>query len=219
MISRCCSSLTARRSSSSRSGPTGRCCGGETSARSTAAVGLAEGRHVFAMIQSLQEARIREIDSGRIRRRRRRRVSPRGRRQLRPVAQPPSAARTARPDGHARASRRPRRHRVVRLPDRCRAAAVGGDRPGLPGPISVLRRRRRHRPSAADLAPRWLRARGAEQPADRRRHARVGKLLEAIERIVLDPGQMRALGFCVLQGARALHGAQVHARPASRASR
>ena len=26
---------------------------------------------------------------------------------------------------------------------------------------------------------------------------RVAKLLEAIQRIVLDPGQMRALGFCV----------------------
>ena len=47
---------------------------------------------------------------------------------------------------------------------------------------------------------------------------RVAKLLEAIQRIVLDPGQDARAGVLRLEGARALHGAQVHRGRACRAS-
>ncbi len=69
------------------------------------------------------------------------------------------------------------------------------------------------------VAARRLRARRAQQRALQRRRCASRKLLEAIQRIVLDPGAMRALGFCVSKEHARLHGAQVHRRRASRASR
>ena len=47
------------------------------------------------------------------------------------------------------------------------------------------------------LAPRRIRARGAEQRPAPTTTCAFATLLEAIRRIVLDPGRMRALGFCV----------------------
>ena len=100
---------------------------------------IAEGRHVFAMVQSLHADRLDQIapdafdvvvvdefhHAAAI--------------DVRPAAKPSRAERAARPHRDARASRRQGRDRMVRPSHRRRAAALGGHRPGLPGAVSVLR--------------------------------------------------------------------------------
>ena len=130
---------------------------------------IAEGRHVFAMVQSLHEDATRADRPGHLRRPRCRRVPSRRGRDVRPAAQASTPARATRAHRDARAPRRTGRHRVVRPADRRRAAALGGDRPGLPGPVSVLRRRRRNRPEPTHMEARRLRPRRAQQPPVERR--------------------------------------------------
>ena len=89
---------------------------------------VADGRHVFAMIQSLREQRLERDRRRHLRRRRRGRVPPRRRDDLRSPAQPPQPRRAVRADRYPRAARWPGRHDLVRWPDRSRAAAVGGHR-------------------------------------------------------------------------------------------
>ena len=95
-----------------------------------------------------------------------------------------------------RNARRQGRDKLVRPAGRGRVASMGGDRPGLPGALPVLRRRGRNRPEPSHMAARRLCPRRTQQRAVQRRPS-CREALEAVERIVLDPGTMRALGFCV----------------------
>ena len=215
--SRCCSSPTARRSSSSRWRRTARCCATARSARSMAAAGrdgparVRDGPVAAATTGSTDGA-------GRVRRRRRRRVPPRRGADLRPAPRPPQpkellglTATPERLDGQDVTD-------VVRRPDRGRAAALGGDRPGLPRPVPVLRGRRRHgsararRGGAAATPPK------SSSNLFTNDDLRVAKLLEAIETDRARPGAMRALGFCVSKE-HARYMARKFTRPGSRASR
>ena len=120
------------------------------------------------------------------------------------------------PDRDARAPRRQGRHGVVRSADRGRAAALGGDRPGLPRAVPVLRRRRRDRSEPSHLAARRLRhsrssATSSPTTTSRREAARSDPADRVRSRLDARARLLR------LEGARALHGAQVHrGRPRER---
>ena len=213
---RCCSSRTARRSCGSRWPRTARCCATASFGEIHGGGRIADGRHVFAMVQSLQRRAARADRAGHLRRRRRRRVPSRRGGDLRPAAQAPPADGAARADRDARAPRRPGRHGVVRPAHRRRAAALGGDRPGLPRAVPVLRRRRRHRPAARSPG-------GAAATSPRSSATSVQRRPPRREAPGGDPADRARSGLDArarvlrLQGARALHGAQVHrGRPRER---
>ena len=195
--SRCCSSRTARRSCGSRWRPTARSCATASFGEIHGGGRIAAGRHVFAMVQSLQRDRLEQIAPGRVRRRRRRRVPSRRGRDATTGCSTTSQPRellglTATPerlDGQDVTEWFDQRIAVeLRLWE-----AIDQ---GFLVPVPVLRRRRRHRPQPAHLAARRLRAEELSNLLTND-DLRVAKLLEAIQRIVLDPGSMRALGFCV----------------------
>ena len=215
-ICRCCSSPIARRSSSSRSRPTARCCATGRSARSTAAVGSPTGAHVFAMVQSLRRVAARQIAPGRIRRRRRRRVPPRRRHDLRPAAQAPPAERAARADRDAGAPRRPGRHR--------RGSTTGSRSSFGCGRRSTKASSCRSSTSASPTAPISASSPGAAAATSPRSSATSSRTTtsrrEAARGDPADrarPGRDAGARLLRLQGARALHGAQVHrGRPGER---
>ena len=195
----CCSSRTARRSSSRAARRSGTRCATPRSARS----GSADERptrfeHVFASIQSLHSAGLRQHRPGAFRRRHRRRVPSRRRAVVRGAARAPEARRAARPDRDAGARGRPRRPPLLRRPDRRRAAALGRDRPAVPRAVRLLRRPRRARPARRPVAAR---------PGLRRRRARrtssppttSGRDSSSSRSGGRSPTRraMRALGFCV----------------------
>ena len=194
--SRCSSSRIARRSCASRWPRIARCFETARSARSTAAGRIAQGRHVFAMVQSLHRVATRADRPDAF--------------DVVVVDEFHHAAAATydrllnhlsrgapRPHGDPGASRRPGRHRVVRPSHRRRAPALGGDRPGLPCAVPVLRRCRRHRPAPAHLAARRIRAEELSNLLVQRRSPGRASCSRRSRRIVLDPGAMRALGFCV----------------------
>ena len=109
---RCSSSRTARRSSSSRCGPTERSW--PTRHFGELYVGGARPErwhHVFASVQSLHVVRRREHPCRRLRHRGHRRVPPRPGADLPTAPRPPDPARAARPHRDSRARRRHRRPR------------------------------------------------------------------------------------------------------------
>ncbi len=125
----CCSSPTARRSSTRASRPSATPCvitafgelwvGGERPAALRARLRLDP---------EPQRRRARRPRPGPLRRRDRRRVPPRRGAVLSRAARARRSPRAARPDGDARAQRRAAAARLVRRPDRRRAAAVGRHR-------------------------------------------------------------------------------------------
>ena len=158
---------------------------------------LAQGRHVFAMVQSLHEARLEHDRCPHVRRPRRRRVPPRFREHtmtgcfnhLKPQELLGLTATPERMDGRDVTEWFDKRIAVeLRLweaidqgflvPFQYFGVADGTD-------LRELTWRR------GGYAPEELS--NLLSNDDRR----VGKLLEAIKRIVLDPSAMRALGFCV----------------------
>ena len=180
----------------SRSLPTERSCGAATSAKSSEADELPRGHHVFGMIQSLRRFETPEHLARRLRRRRRGRVPPRCGRQLRPAPQPSwprellgLTATPERLDGRDVTEWFDHRIAVeLRLweaidqgflvPFQYFGVADGTD-------LRKLTWRR------GGYAPEELSNLLTNDDL------RVAKLLEAIKRIVFDPGRMRALGFCV----------------------
>ena len=180
---------------------------------------IAQGRHVFAMVQSLARGSARADRAGRLRRRRRRRVPPRGGRDA-----TTGCSTTSSPQELLGLTATPERldgkdvtewfdHRIaveLRLweaidqgflvPFQYFGVADGTDlQPGR-------------------VAPRRLRARGAQQRLYSNDDLRVAKLLEALQRIVLDPARCARSGSASRRSTRATWPAS-SPTPASTASR
>ncbi len=196
---RCSSSPIAGRSSSSRSAPIARCSPtpnfGELY---VGGVRPERWRHVFASVQSLHV----------VRRRRTSRPTPTTSSSSTSSTTPrprrtAGSSITSRPEELLGLTATPERadgvdvRSLLRRSDRRRAAAVGRARRRPAVPLPLLRRRRRHGP-ARDQLDAWpvRRARAVERLHRQRRIARRIVLTQLRDK-VLDPGVMRALGFCV----------------------
>ena len=104
-------------------------------------------------------------------------------------------ARAARPDGDPRAGRRRRRPELLRRPHRRRAAALGRARGGPAVPVPLLRRSDADRPLAARVAPRRLRRRRARAACYTADDARVRVVLRQLRDKVLDVQQHAGAGL------------------------
>ena len=216
--SRCSSSPTARRSCSSRWRPIAPCFATAPSARSTAAAGSPHGRHVFAMVQSLHADRLEQIapdafDVVVVDEFHHAAAATYDRllKHLEPKELLGLTATPERLDGKDVTEWFDQRIAVeLRLweaidqgflvPFQYFGVADGTDL------------------QPARLAARRLRDRGAQQrPHQRRPAGREAARGDPADRA--RPGLDARAGLLRLQGARALHGAQVHARRGSRASR
>ena len=220
-ISRCSSSRIASGFSSRVARRSGRSCVTDRLARSTAAAQLRRVAHVFAMIQSMSEETASPAGpASELRRRHRRRVPPRGGAELSAAARARRSGRTTGSDGHAGAHGRAGRDRVLRRANRGRATPMGGDRRGLPCPVSVLRRRGWH---GSVQALRWqrggYRAQRARQRGHRERSARREAAWRRSAGSIVEPAGDARAGLLRFGGARRVHGRALLPRPDSTRSR